>query len=335
MPLAGLAPSLYPAVQIDELTLEGALRGVSLHVPRGGLCCVLGPGGGGKTALLRVLAGHARPQSGRALVLGQDPCRDRAALRARVGYLPPERVLDPTVPLGRQAARSASLCGLSVRHSEARYRALLTRLGLRAVLETPAAALASGQRRLGEVALALLLGAELLLLDDPDVGMDPEQRQRLFDLLGQLRITALFTARDPAQAERAARVAVLARGRLLAAGTPQELKLRHAGGWPVLLRLAPGVSVVSQPPATPAAAESAQQRLLRLLQDAGYRVLSSLEDPTVLGVVLPAGATGPDPAALTALNGVIQDDSARLVAPPQPHLPDLAAVLQGLLISAD
>lgn len=222
LPILGLPPSAYPAIQVDELTLSSAIRGLSLDVPRGTLCCVLAPGGGGKTALLRVLAGVVRPGAGRALVLGQDPYAAREALRGRVGYLPPERVLEPGVALGRQAARSASLVGLSAARSEGRYRWLLTRLGLRDLLEVPAAALPSGARRLGEAALALLLGRELLLLDDPDAGMDPDQRERLFTLLGERAgATAVYTARDPGLAQRADWVVALQNGQLVAAGPPR------------------------------------------------------------------------------------------------------------------
>ncbi|RJL27144.1 ABC transporter ATP-binding protein [Bailinhaonella thermotolerans] len=215
------------------------LAGVDLRVPAGTVCALLGPNGSGKTAVLRILAGRMRPDAGTVRVAGHDLARDPGAARAAIGLAGHPSTVDDRLTGEENLLRGLRHLGRA--RARRRAAALLERLGLTGAATLPAAACPAGVRRRLDLALALTGDPSVLLLDEPTAGLDPRARRAVWENVRDLAaggLTVLLTTQDLAEAgELAGRVAVLDRGRLVAEGTPAELRRRAPGGH-VLLRLA-------------------------------------------------------------------------------------------------
>ena len=205
-----------------------ALRGVDLDLAPG-VTGVLGPNGAGKTTLLRVAATVLAPDAGEVRVLGHDPgtADGRLAIRRRLGYLPQEPgfhrsfsafdFVDYVAILKEWTDRRA-------RHDE--VRRVMSLVGLEAVMHKRIRALSGGMRRRVAIAQALLGAPDLLLLDEPTAGLDPEQRLRFRELLGDHGVGAtvvLSTHQTDDVAALCQRVVVLLSGTVHFLGTPREL----------------------------------------------------------------------------------------------------------------
>jgi ABC-2 type transport system ATP-binding protein len=205
-----------------------ALDAVSLSVPRGSVYALLGRNGVGKSSLVRCLLGLQRPEAGSVRLFGRDAWSCRQALMERVGVVPEE----PDAPPELNARELVRLCGrLNRKWDEAAVRRRLERL--QAPLTTPFRLLSKGQK--GAVMLALALGhdPELLVLDDPTLGLDVVARRLVFgELVGELAdrgTTVLVTTHDLTGVEGVAdRVGILHHGRLVLDGPLEALKAeRH------------------------------------------------------------------------------------------------------------
>jgi ABC-2 type transport system ATP-binding protein len=234
-----------------------ALDGLDLTVPAGSLTALLGPNGAGKTTAIEILEGFRRPDGGTARVLGRDPARDGRRLRRDVGVMLQEGGLYPTVPcveMLRLAARQYA--------SPLPVGRLLSALGLEAVAGTRVRRLSGGERQRLALAVAVVGRPRLVFLDEPTAGLDVEGRQRTWTLLERLRrdgVTVLLTTHYLEEAERLSdEIRIIARGRLVAAGTPRELAAASAepglrfvarAGLPVgeLASALPGAWRVSEP----------------------------------------------------------------------------------------
>ena len=217
-----------PALQADGLTIRygrtTVVEGLSLAVPRGSVYALLGRNGAGKSSLLRVLLGQRPAAIGRVLLLGEDPWKRRTSLMARVGVVPEE----PDAPPEMTPAQLSAFCGrLHARWDGGAVAERLRRFEV--PLDRPFGSLSKGQR--GAVSLALSLGhaPELLLLDDPTLGLDVVARDAVFqEVIGDLadRGTTVFvTTHDLRAIEGIAdHVAILHGGRLVLAGALEALK---------------------------------------------------------------------------------------------------------------
>jgi ABC-2 type transport system ATP-binding protein len=217
-----------PALETDGLTIRygrtAVVEGLSLAVPRGSVYALLGRNGAGKSSLLRVLLGQLPAALGRVHVLGEDPWRRRTSLMAKVGVVPEE----PDAPPEMTPAQLTAFCERL--HSSWDGGAVAERMRRFEVpLDRPFGSLSKGQR--GAVSLALSLGhaPELLLLDDPTLGLDVVARDAVFrEVIGDLadRGTTVFvTTHDLRAIEGIAdHVAILHRGRLALAGALEALK---------------------------------------------------------------------------------------------------------------
>ncbi|MGS0684044.1 ABC transporter ATP-binding protein [Nakamurella sp. GG22] len=215
-----------PAIVVDGLVRQfGAHRavdGISFTVPRGSLVALLGPNGAGKTTTLDVCTGFARPDGGSVRVLGLDSWRDSAALRPRIGVM---------LQAGgsHAAARAGEMLDVIARCAARPLDTgwLLSTLGLQDAARTPVRRLSGGQVQRLSLAMALVGRPELLFLDEPTAGMDPQARHLVWDLLRAARadgVAILLTTHLLDEAELLAdRVVIIDRGRVVADGTPAEL----------------------------------------------------------------------------------------------------------------
>lgn len=220
------------AIATDGLTHDygahRALDGVSLEVAPGEIFGLLGPNGGGKTTLFRILSTLMRPTGGSARLLGLDPVADAAAVRRRIGVVFQSPSLDRKLTVAENLRHQGALYGLSCADTNGRAEAMLGRVGLAERASERVETLSGGLRRRVELAKGLLHGPEVLLLDEPSTGLDPGARRDLWTYLRGVRaddgVTSLLTTHLMEEAERCDRLAILDKGRVVALGTPDELK---------------------------------------------------------------------------------------------------------------
>jgi ABC-2 type transport system ATP-binding protein len=222
------------AVEVRDLVKaygsRRAIAGLTLTVPRGVVFALLGPNGAGKTTTIEICEGFRRPDSGMVRVLGMRPMEDAAALRPRVGIMLQDGV-------GGYTAASA-IEMLRLLASYASYpqdpEALLDAAGLSAVAGTAVKRLSGGQQQRLSLAMALVARPELVFLDEPTAGMDPQARRNTWEFIRKLRadgVSIVLTTHFLDEAEHLAdSVAVLDGGRLVAEGSPAELTRAGAEG---------------------------------------------------------------------------------------------------------
>ncbi len=226
-----------PAIAITGLTHRyadrTALHGIDLDVRRGEIFGVLGPNGGGKTTLFKVLATLVAPQGGRVAVFDEDVARHPERVRRRLGVVFQQPALDGKLTVRENLACHAALYGLGGAESGRRAAALLERLGLADRADDRVEALSGGLARRVELAKGLLPGPDLVLLDEPSTGLDPGARRDFFSYLVHLRdhegLTVVLTTHDMEEAERCDRIGFIHQGRLVAVGAPSDLKAEIGG----------------------------------------------------------------------------------------------------------
>jgi ABC-2 type transport system ATP-binding protein len=210
-----------------------ALKGIDLTVGAGEMFALLGPNGAGKTTLFSILATLRAPTAGAARVLGKDVVTDRDAIRREMGIV----FQEPAIEQRLSGRDNLMLMGLLYGHtmSSAKKRAsdILERLGLGESADRLAKTLSGGQRRKLELARALVTDPKILFLDEATLGLDVDARRMFW---GQIRgladegRTVFFTTHYMEEAEVADRIALIDSGRIVALGTPSELKARVGGG---------------------------------------------------------------------------------------------------------
>lgn len=203
------------------------VRDISFRVHKGDFCAVLGPNGAGKTTTLRMLTGAAKPDRGRLRVMGYDIPGDARAMRARIGIVPQQDNLDPDLSVEENLRVYGGYFGLSRQQLRLRIPELLEQTQLSDRAECCISSLSGGMKRRLSIARALLNRPELLLLDEPTTGLDPQVRQAIWLLLRQLRqegLTLLLSTHYMEEAERLCqRIILMDRGQILADRTPKAL----------------------------------------------------------------------------------------------------------------
>jgi daunorubicin resistance ABC transporter ATP-binding subunit len=205
-----------------------AVRGIDLDIPPGEFFGLLGPNGAGKSTTIGMLTTLVRPTGGRAWVAGHDVTREPVEVKRRIGVVTQNNTLDLQLTVAENLQFRSRFFGLSARTAAKRAEALIDAFGLGDRRNAMADQLSGGQARRLLIARALVHKPDVLFLDEPTAGLDPQTRVNLWDILTVLHEqgqTILLTTHYMEEAEALCdRVAVVDHGKVLAAGTLEELK---------------------------------------------------------------------------------------------------------------
>ena len=211
-----------------------AVDGVDLAVPRGMVYGLLGPNGAGKTTTIRMLATLLRPDAGMARVLGHDVVREADAVRSRVSLTGQFASVDEDLTGLENLLLIARLLGYSRKHSRARASELLDAFSLAEAADRQVKKYSGGMRRRLDIAASIVVTPDLMFLDEPTAGLDPRSRNQVWDIVRALiagGTTVLLTTQYLDEADQLAdRIAVIDRGKVIAEGTPSELKASVGSG---------------------------------------------------------------------------------------------------------
>jgi len=224
-------------IQVRDLTHRYgerlALRGISFEVKEGEIFGLLGPNGGGKSTLFRILSTMMVPSGGSARIAGDDVAQNPAAVRRRIGVVFQTQSLDKALTVEENLRAQGHLHGLSGHELRDRMARAMDRLGLAGRSEDLVGTLSGGMRRRVEIAKALLHRPQVLLMDEASTGLDPAARRELTRHIGELRertgVTILLTTHVLEEADRCDRLALLHEGAIVAMGSPAELRSRVGG----------------------------------------------------------------------------------------------------------
>jgi len=228
---------------MDAIVVEGltktykdvqALDGMSFAVSAGQVFGLLGPNGAGKSTTVRVLVTLSTPDGGRASVAGHDVVRDPGSVRRTIGYVPQASGVDREATGRENLVLQGRLQGMRGPAVDRRADELLETFGLAGKASAQVKTYSGGLKRRLDVAMGLMHRPQVLFLDEPTTGLDPEARAAMWDelerLAGAERLTVLLTTHYLEEADRLAqRVAIVSRGRVVAEGRPEDLKRQLRG----------------------------------------------------------------------------------------------------------
>jgi ABC-2 type transport system ATP-binding protein len=234
-----------PILQVENLVKRygdvEAVRGVTFHVEEGEVFGLLGPNGAGKTTTVEILEGLRDLDTGRVSVCGLDPQRDSQELKNEIGAALQATALPEKLKVVEALRLFA---GFYKRRRDPEE--LLKRFGLEEKRNTFYSALSGGQKQRLALAMALVNNPKVLFFDEPTAGLDPQVRREIYDVIEELRRdkkTILMTTHYIEEAERLCdRVAIVDHGKVIALGTPRELKARSGGATRIEVRLSKPVS---------------------------------------------------------------------------------------------
>ena len=210
-----------------------AVDGVTMQVRQGELTALVGPDGAGKTSLLRMMAGLLTIDEGTLQVLGHDVAAEPQAVQDRISYMPQRFGLYEDLSVQENLDLYADLHGVPQEVRRERFASMLQMTDLARFTARPAGKLSGGMKQKLGLACTLVRSPDLLLLDEPSVGVDPLSRRDLWQIVQQLvdheKLSVVISTAYMDEAERCAQVFVLQQGRLLAQGAPQALRERARG----------------------------------------------------------------------------------------------------------
>ncbi len=267
-----------------------ALDGLDLEVEAGTIFGLLGPNGAGKSTTVKILTTLARADEGSAWVAGHDVRREAERVRHAIGVVGQKPGVDPDATGRENLVLQGDLYGLPSREVRTRAGELLERFGLAEAAGRLVRTYSGGMQRKLDVAMGLINHPEVLFLDEPTTGLDPEARAEMWETIERLAreesVTVLLTTHYLEEADRlAARLAIVDRGHVVAAGTPEELKSELRGDALVVELVEAGEDALGAVRTLSGVRElSLEGRVLRARADEGARAL-----PAVLAALEAAG----------------------------------------------
>ena len=221
------------AIEIKELTKRykdlTAVDRLSLEIGEGELFSLLGVNGAGKTTTIKMLSCLTRPSEGDALLNGKSILHDSDGVKSIIAVSPQETAVAPLLSVRENLALMAGIHGMTKAETAAKIAELSNQLGLGSVLQRKAGKLSGGWQRRLSIAMALISDPEILFLDEPTLGLDVLARSELWELIRSLkgRMTIVLTTHYMEEAESLSdRTGIMKNGRLIALGTPVEIKAR-------------------------------------------------------------------------------------------------------------
>ncbi|WP_332692648.1 ABC transporter ATP-binding protein [Devosia sp.] len=267
-----------PAIRVDAVSKRYgrtlALDGVSFEVGRRELFALLGPNGAGKTTLLHILCTVLRPDSGSAEVAGHDVVRAPLAARSRLGIVFQEPSLDDRLTVRENLNLHGLVFGVPRRLRRQRIAEMLALVELADWADKPVRSLSSGMKRRLEIARALIHDSEIMLLDEPTVGLDAQTRERIWNYVRRLQadraLTVVVTTHYIEEVESCDRVCIIDNGKVLAIDTPAALRRAHGQQ---LLRVLPRADADR--------AEILRRFAERVVHQTGEEIVLKSDDPFV------------------------------------------------------
>lgn len=209
-----------------------AVDGVSFNVRRGELFAFLGLNGAGKSTTINILCGILGKDSGKIYVDGLDCDDARERIKSKFGVVFQNTVLDSRLTVLENLKSRAALYGINKKNSDSRIEELSEKLEFTDILKRPFCKLSGGQKRRVDIARALIHSPEILILDEPTTGLDPRTRIIVWKLLAELRkdknLTIILTTHYMEEADEADNIVIIDGGKIIATGTPLDLKKKYA-----------------------------------------------------------------------------------------------------------
>lgn len=210
-----------------------AVNGLSFSVYEGQLFAFLGVNGAGKSTTISIICGQLAADGGRVMVNGTDISSDLRGVKRDLGVVFQNSVLDKSLTVLDNLKYRAALYGLNGEKFRSRLKELSELLDLQSILKRTLGKLSGGQKRRVDIARALIHSPKILILDEPTTGLDPQTRKTIWEVIGKLRrsdgVTVLLTTHYMEEAADADRVVIIDSGKIVAEGTPLELKNRYTG----------------------------------------------------------------------------------------------------------
>lgn len=236
--VAATRPHHRPIIEVKNLVKQfgkndPTIKDVSFEVRAGQIFCLLGPSGSGKSTILRMLTGVYRPSEGQVRVFGIEPHRFRSQTRSRIGYMPQQFLLFPELSTIENLHFVASVYGVSWFGRKEKVRKALEFVDLWDARNKLATNLSGGMQRRLELATVLVHQPELIFVDEPTAGIDPVLRAKFWEHFKTLRDegrTIFVTTQYVTEADYCDEVAILNAGRLIAIGTPEDVRTEAFGG---------------------------------------------------------------------------------------------------------
>ncbi len=275
----------------DKLVLDG----IDLDIKEGTIFALLGPNGAGKTTTVRILSTLSKPDAGHAWIAGKELAREPDAVRAAIGVTGQFAAVDALLTGFENLMLMGKLHHLGKRESQQRATGLLEKFDLAEAAGKSLATYSGGMRRRLDLAMTLVGKPRIIFLDEPTTGLDPRSRRTMWqiidDLVSQDGVTILLTTQYLEEADHLAdRIAVLDQGRLVAEGTPAELKQLVPGGH-VSLRFSDTAELDLAAHALGAIGRDEEDLTLQVPSDGGVRSLRALLDQLNRADIEPAELT--------------------------------------------